>query len=257
MTRAKRRTPLSGSRTTTARLSERSEMYGNGCAGSTASGVRTGNTRSSNTSWSSSRCAFFSSSQSVIRIRSACSCGCTSFSKTCTWRATSSCARARIASSCSRGLIPSGDVPRTPAASCSRRPDTRIWKNSSRFRLKIARNRARSSGGRGLVLGAGEDPRVVLERGELAVQEPRLDATSGSGRVRRSAQAVEGRSLSPSLRPRGCREKYSSAVLVFVCCSPARSTPFSVRYARVSAATWKASAGAHFVDSSRIRRSSG
>ena len=32
--------------------------------------------------------------------------------------------------------------------SCSRRPETRIWKNSSRFRPKIARNRARSSGGR-------------------------------------------------------------------------------------------------------------
>ncbi len=36
--------PLSGSRTTTARLSESPEMYGKGCAGSTASGVNTGNT---------------------------------------------------------------------------------------------------------------------------------------------------------------------------------------------------------------------
>jgi hypothetical protein len=36
--------PPSGSRTTTARLSDSPEMYGNGCAGSTASGVSTGNT---------------------------------------------------------------------------------------------------------------------------------------------------------------------------------------------------------------------
>ena len=33
-----------GSRTSTARLSDRPLMYGNGCAGSTASGVSTGNT---------------------------------------------------------------------------------------------------------------------------------------------------------------------------------------------------------------------
>ncbi len=45
LTRAKWRWPLTGLRTTTARLSESPEMYGNGCAGSTASGVRTGNTR--------------------------------------------------------------------------------------------------------------------------------------------------------------------------------------------------------------------
>ncbi len=41
-TRAKRRWPVSGSRTMTARLSDRFEMYGNGWLGSTASGVRTG-----------------------------------------------------------------------------------------------------------------------------------------------------------------------------------------------------------------------
>ena len=31
----------------------------------------------------------------------------------------------------------------------------------------------------GLVLGAGEDARVVVERGQLAVQEPRLDRDIG------------------------------------------------------------------------------
>ena len=49
-TRAKRRSPVSGSQTIAARLSERFEMYGNGCAGSTASGVSTGKIRCSKNS---------------------------------------------------------------------------------------------------------------------------------------------------------------------------------------------------------------
>ena len=46
-------------------------MYGNGCAGSTASGVSTGKMRSSNTSRSSSRWLGFSSSQSTMRTPAA------------------------------------------------------------------------------------------------------------------------------------------------------------------------------------------
>jgi len=42
LTRANSSGPPAGSRTTTARLSDSPEMYGNGCAGSTASGVSTG-----------------------------------------------------------------------------------------------------------------------------------------------------------------------------------------------------------------------
>ena len=45
-TRAKWSLPVSGLRITSARLSDRPEMYGNGWAGSTASGVSTGKTRS-------------------------------------------------------------------------------------------------------------------------------------------------------------------------------------------------------------------
>jgi hypothetical protein len=41
----------------------------------------------------------------------------------------------------------------------------------------------------------------------------------------------------------GLREKYSSAVLVLVCCSPDRSTPCFARNARVSAATSNAPVG--------------
>ncbi len=44
-TRAKRRSPVCGSLTIAARFSARLEMYGNGCAGSTASGVSTGKMR--------------------------------------------------------------------------------------------------------------------------------------------------------------------------------------------------------------------
>ena len=99
-------------------------MYGNGCAGSTASGVRTGKIRSSNTSLQlARRCAFFRSvplgDPDAARVAAA---GGTRFSKTRTWRATSSCARASDRVELLRGLIPSGDVPVTPASSCSRRP---------------------------------------------------------------------------------------------------------------------------------------
>ena len=48
-TRANRSSPDFGSRTTMAKLSAKLEMYGNGCAGSTASGVSTGKIRDSKT----------------------------------------------------------------------------------------------------------------------------------------------------------------------------------------------------------------
>ena len=51
--------------------------------------------------------------------------------------------------------------------------------------------------------------------------------------------------------------KNSSAVLVLVCCSASRSMPWSPRKTRASAATSNASAGAHFVDSSKMRDPSG
>ena len=54
-----------------------------------------------------------------------------------------------------------------------------------------------------------------------------------------------------------CFAKYSSALRVFVCCSPERSTPRSVRYARASAAAWNASFVSQRVDSSRMREPSG
>ena len=53
------------------------------------------------------------------------------------------------------------------------------------------------------------------------------------------------------------RAKNSSALRVLVCCAVEARRPQLTRYVRSSAATWNASDGAHFVDSSRIRAPSG
>ena len=67
-----------------------------------------------------------------------------------------------------------GALLRTPAASCSCRPETRTWKNSSRLELKIARNFARSSSGSDGVLGEREHASVEVEPGQLAVEVARV-----------------------------------------------------------------------------------
>ena len=124
-------------------------MYGNGCAGSTASGVSTGKMRSSNTRVELGAVVvgevvpvgeldagllergrdLLGEDRGLARRRA---------------RRRAS----RIARSCSTWSRPSGGVgaharPRAAPAG----PDTRTWKNSSRFVLKIARNFARSSSG--------------------------------------------------------------------------------------------------------------
>src|SRR5438552_1056042 len=52
-------------------------------------------------------------------------------------------------------------------------------------------------------------------------------------------------------------EKNSSAVFVFICWGAVVSIPRSWKNARASAATWKASSGRHFIESSTIRVPSG
>ena len=147
MTRAKRSSPLARSRTTTAKLSERFEMYGNGCAGSTASGVSTGKMRSSKMRVSCARASASSSSHAVNATPASWSAGEISLVNAVACRVTSSSTRERIARSCSTWSRPSGDADRTPTATCSFSPATRTWKNSSTLPLKIARNLARSSSG--------------------------------------------------------------------------------------------------------------
>ncbi len=147
-TRANRCSPVSGSRTTTARFSDRFEMYGKGCAGSTASGVRTGKTFASNTSTRYSRSSSSSSSHLENAMPTSSSAGAISLVNSSAWRVTSSSMRALIARSCWSGSIPSGVRVRIPAATCSWSPETRTWTNSSRFEPKMARNLARSRRGR-------------------------------------------------------------------------------------------------------------
>ena len=91
--------PPAGSRSTTARFNDREEMYGNGCAGSTASGVRTGNTCSRKYVRSRSRSGASSSPQLTSSTPSADSLGRTSSPKQAACRVTRSAARAVIISS--------------------------------------------------------------------------------------------------------------------------------------------------------------
>ena len=80
-TRANRRTCVDGSRATTARFSDRSEMYGNGCAGSTDNGVRIGKTRFSNVCRRWTRSSPPRSSQSTTLMPAAASRGRTLFAQ--------------------------------------------------------------------------------------------------------------------------------------------------------------------------------
>ncbi len=75
LTRAKCSLAVLGLTSTTARLSDRPEMYGNGWAGSTASGVSTGKRRSVNVWPSRSRSSSESSSQRTIVMPSVSSAG--------------------------------------------------------------------------------------------------------------------------------------------------------------------------------------
>jgi hypothetical protein len=86
-----------------------------------------------------------------------------------------------------RRAHPVGVGPVTSAATCSFRPATRTWKNSSRLDWKMARNLARSSSG-ARVLGQGEHPLVELQPGQLAVEV--ADLSSGGGVVARGCRRV-------------------------------------------------------------------
>src|SRR4051794_36816817 len=134
-------------RTTTARLSDSPEMYGNGCAGSTANGVRTGKTASRNISCSRSCSTWSSSSHRTTVMPSEASNGRTSRWNTWACRSIRSWARTPISSSTSRGSSPDAERTAIPVAMRRLRPATRTMKNSSRLLAKMATNRTRSSSG--------------------------------------------------------------------------------------------------------------
>ena len=130
---------------------------GNGWPGARviARGVSIGNACSSK---NSVRCRFSSSLRSFQRrIRIPCSGSSPSSRSSSTryCRSTRPRRRMAIASSCSAGVRPSGDVSVTPAAAACLRPATFTWKNSSRFVEKMARNRNRARSG---TLGSSARP---------------------------------------------------------------------------------------------------
>ena len=109
LTRAKRSSPVSGSRTKTPRLSERPEMYGNGWPGPTASGVSTGKTSASKSRSSSAAPPRRSPSIAATMIPASASAGRSSRFQSRAWRAVSSSTRSRISASASSGVRPSGE----------------------------------------------------------------------------------------------------------------------------------------------------
>ena len=120
--------------------------FGNGCAGSSPSGVSTGINSRKKYSFTHSFCAAFHLLRRRKRMPSAASCGNTCSLSTWYWRVTSSCAFAVTWRNTSRKGMPSGPAGASAAIS-SLRPATRISKNSSRLLSTMHRKRRRSSAG--------------------------------------------------------------------------------------------------------------
>ncbi len=146
-TRAKCLCPDTGLRTTTARLRLSPDMYGKGCAGSTARGVRTGKIFCRNSVCSRACSLSASSDQRTSSMPSDARSGSTSCWNAAACRAMSSRDLFQIWSSTSRGCSPAAERVATPVAIRRLRPATRTMKNSSRLLAKIARNLVRSSNG--------------------------------------------------------------------------------------------------------------
>ena len=146
-TRANTVCPVAGLRTMTARFSESPEMYGNGCAGSTASGVSTGRSRSRKSLRSAVRSSLDRSSQRTIAMPASASSGQIWSWKTAVCRSARSSATVAIRVSASLGFSPPAVRSSRPVAIRRLSPATRTRKNSSRLLAKMARKRTRSSSG--------------------------------------------------------------------------------------------------------------
>src|SRR5918996_2171856 len=179
LTRAKCSVPVRGLRTTTARFSDSPEMYGNGCAGSTASGVSTGKIRSPNSTRIRVCSASSRSSHREISMPSLPRAGSTSWWKPFACRVMSSRVRASVPSCTSRGSSPLAAGTATPAAIRRLRPATLTMKNSSRLLEKIARNLALSSRGRS-GSSASSSTRVLKASQDSSRSRYRSSVTVGS-----------------------------------------------------------------------------
>ena len=219
-TRAKRSSPLSGSRTKTPRLSDSGEMYGNGWPGPTASGVSTGYTSRSKRSASSASSFSEQSAMRPITIPSAASAGRSSRFQTFACSVVCASTRSRISESACCGVRPSGERTVKPEAACSMRPPTRTAKNSSRFVEKIEQNLTRSRSG---TSGSATSSRTRA-----------LKSSQDSSRLRRrsAASALAGDSATgtTSGAPRACTRPRT--VSGGSCAAPSGSRPSRAACAR-------------------------
>ena len=172
LTRAKCSLPVFGLRTSTAMFSDSPEMYGNGWAGSTASGVRTGKTRSLK-SFLHCRCSSrVRSSQRTSSMFSLASAGTISSRNRVAWRSISSDDVLQICSSTSRGIRPDAARDRHPGGDPSLESGDphheELVEVGGEDRQEAHPLQQREAG----VLGELEHPAVEVQPGDLAVQEP-------------------------------------------------------------------------------------
>ena len=123
--RAKRSAPVSGSRSSMASESERLEIYGKRCPGSSASGVSTGNACDSKNSSTRIHSAGVSSAMRTSSTPCSASAGNSSSLRHRSRAASRARTLARIAVSCSMGESPSGGYCFAPIATLRRMPATR------------------------------------------------------------------------------------------------------------------------------------
>ena len=174
-------------------------MKGKGCAGSTASGVRIGNSLRLELL---REVAALARRAAPPRRRSP---GRAGAGPAAAPRRTAAAGARRsgrttrsISASCWRGVRPSGGSSRTLLASCCFRPPTRFMKNSSRLLSKMATNFSRSSRGLSGSSASCEHAGVELEPGQLAVDEqrPGITGMAGIGRRLVAVTHVSGRGSS-------------------------------------------------------------
>ena len=174
----------SGFRSITAMLSERPEMYGNGCAGSTASGVSTGNTwfsKYSSKSFCSSTERSFHRLSVIFFSRRA---GSSTSLNSLAWRSCRRCASALISLSTSCGESPEDAITASPVAIRRFSPATRTMKNSSRFEAKMAIKLTRSSN---CMVGSSASSRT---RWLKASQDSSRSRKRSSGRSPKSGRSM-------------------------------------------------------------------
>ena len=138
--------PLSGCLSRIPKESERFEIAGNGCPGSTAWGVRTGKILEWKNAEATSLSFALSSFQETIRMPFCSRLGLSFVSKISSWCFTSSLTARRILLRNFSGSAASPGTPLLASSLCLRLP-TRFMKNSSRLEVHIERNRTRSRSG--------------------------------------------------------------------------------------------------------------